>query len=344
MPAAALAAKIEAYPCFMESLLTIRNLRVEFPDGEHRKVRALNGVNLRIIPGEALGLLGESGCGKSTLAKSVLRLLPAGAKTTGGRIEWEGRDLLALSEQEMQQIRGARISLIPQDPGLALNPFMKIGKQVAEVLRAHRQWKWSRCCEEAESLLQVVRLENSGRRMFDAYPHQLSGGQQQRVVIAQAISCQPGLLIADEPTASLDAATEEEILRLLGEMKARHKLALLFITHDPKILTDLADRIAVMYAGRIIEKRTAENVLEAPLHPYAKALLACVPPERGEGRLARGQRLPTIPGNSPAPAVIPRGCSFAPRCSSRLEVCEQEVPQPKETAEKGFVECFLYDQ
>jgi peptide/nickel transport system ATP-binding protein len=164
------------------------------------------------------------------------------------------------------------------------------------------------------------------------------------VVIAQAISCQPGLLIADEPTASLDAATEEEILRLLGEMKERQKLALLFITHDPKILTDLADRIAVMYAGRIVEEQCAKNVLKAPLHPYAQALLACVPPERGEGRLARGQRLFTIPGNGPDPAAIPRGCSFAPRCSSRLEVCEQEVPQPKEMTEEGLVECFLYDR
>jgi ABC-type glutathione transport system ATPase component len=202
----------------MQQLLSIVDLHVKFQGRNAGEIHALNGVHLRVTTGTALGILGESGCGKSTLARVLLRLLPKTARIGKGSIQFEGRDLLALSERELERIRGARISLIPQEAGLALNPLMKVGKQVAEVVRAHNDWSWRRCQEEAETLLRLVHLEDSARRIFDAYPHQLSGGQQQRVVIAQAISCHPALVVADEPTASLDVEAEE------GKARARSAL------------------------------------------------------------------------------------------------------------------------
>lgn len=328
----------------MQPLLLISQLAVEFHDGAGRKIRALNGVNLRVHSGETIGLLGESGCGKSTLARTLLRLLPANAAITKGSIEFAGRDVLAADDRDLEQIRGARISLIPQEPGLALNPLMKAGRQIAEVLRAHRDWTWRRCCEEADALLELVHLEDSARRMFDVYPHQLSGGQQQRVVIAQAISCQPAIVIADEPTASLDPNTEREILQLLQELKSRQKMAFLLITHDPKILNGLADHIAVMYAGRVIEEGAAEDVLAHPLHPYTKALVSCIPPPPGTRRLTFGERLPTIPGNSPEADATVCGCAFAPRCEHRMRTCEEKQPHAVEAQDGRVVECFLYER
>lgn len=325
----------------MPPLLTISDLHVEFHGRDRKRVRALNGVNLRVSAGEVTGLLGESGCGKSTLARTLLQMLPDNARITKGAVEFEGRDLLKLRGRELQQVRGARISLIPQDPGLALNPFMKVGKQIAEVLRAHNDWQWKRCCEEAEALLSVVHLDGAVRRVFDAYPHQLSGGQQQRVVIAQSISCRPALVIADEPTSSLDSTTEKEILAIFGELKSQHRVALLFITHDPKILSGLADRVAIMYAGRIVEESSAAFALAQPLHPYAKALISCIPPER---RLAAGERLATIPGSSPDAEALSPGCNFAPRCESRKELCNQKAPCVTQMPDARLVECFLYER
>lgn len=328
----------------MQPLLAISDLHLEFQGRDARKVRALNGVNLRLFPGEVTGLLGESGCGKSTLARTLLGLLPETARVTSGTVAFEQRDLLAMKAAELQKIRGARISLIPQDPALALSPFLKVGKQIAEVLLAHTGRKWKRCCEEAEELLDAVHLAVPERRVFDAYPHQLSGGQQQRVVIAQAISCRPALIVADEPTSSLDSATEQEILDLFRELKAKHQSAFLLITHDPKILRGLADRVALMYAGRIVEESVAASALTQPLHPYAKALLSCTPPEPGEKRLARSERLPTIPGSAPdAEALLP-GCSFAPRCASRKTLCEQRAPCVTQMPDERLVECLLYER
>jgi len=328
----------------VRSLLAISDLCVEFHGRDKRTVRALNGVNLRLFPGEVTGLLGESGCGKSTLAKTLLGQLPETARVIKGAVDFEGRELLALKGAELNQIRGARISLIPQDPALALSPFLKVGKQIAEVLRAHSDLPWRRCCEEAESLLDAVHLAIPGRRVFDVYPHQMSGGQQQRVAIAQAISCRPALVVADEPTSSLDPDTEQEILELFGELKSKHQAAFLLITHDPKILRGLADRVAVMYAGRIVEEGSAAFALTQPLHPYAKALFSCIPPEPGERRLARGERLATIAGSAPnAEALLP-GCSFASRCEARRELCDQKAPGATQMPEERLVECFLYER
>lgn len=326
----------------MEPLLTVSDLRIQF-HGVHGINYALNGASFRLAPGETLGLLGESGCGKSTLAKALLRLLPADARVTAGAIRWEGKDLLGLKERELEDVRGRSISFVPQEPSLALNPFRKVGKQIAEVLRVHQKLSWRACCEKASELLRLVQLDNGARRLFDAYPHQLSGGQQQRVAIAQAVSCRPRLMIADEPTASVDPATQSEILGLLQELKTRNGMALLLITHDPGILEGLADRIAVMYAGRIVEENSAATVLHQPLHPYAKALISCARLEPGEKRLRQGERLPTIRGSSPDSETQPHGCAFAPRCDSKMDVCERRTPCPTKH-DSSLVECFLYER
>jgi len=326
----------------MMSLLRIVELRVDFVERDGRRTHALNGANIEVWHGEVLGVLGESGSGKSTIAKATLQLLPKTAQIMAGTIEFEGRNLLGLTEQEMAKLRGARIAMVPQDPGLALNPVMKVGDQIAEVIRAHRDWNWRRSRDEAGVFLERVHLSAKGRGMYDRYPHQLSGGQQQRVVIAQALACQPSLVIADEPTASLDSDTEREILGLFAELTAERKMSLLLITHDPKILRDLADRVVVMYAGRVVEEGLVEQVLHEPRHPYTRALLACAPGVTEERQLKAGMRLPSIEGSPPSPESLSVGCSFAPRCAERRELCDIRPPTPVETEAARHVECFLY--
>jgi len=331
----------------MKATLAVRNLRVKYWARDCRQVRqihALNGVNLQLFPGTAVGILGESACGKSTLAKTVVRILPSNSAVTDGALEFEGEDLLALNEKELETIRGARIALIPQDPGSALNPYLRVGKQIAEVLRVHTRQGWRRCCDDAKELLRLVGLEDSNRRIFDAYPHQLSGGQQQRVVIAQAMSCRPSLVIADEPTSSLDHATEVDILKLLRDLVSQRPACLLLIAHDPASLHGLVDHVAVMYAGRIVEEGPAQSVLNRPYHPYTKALISCVPPDPSYGKFSDGDRFITIPGRSPDGTSIPSSCVFAPRCGSRLDTCQEQTPFPIEVGNSHLVECFLYDR
>jgi oligopeptide/dipeptide ABC transporter ATP-binding protein len=326
----------------MKVLFKIVNLRMHYVESSSRKIHALNGANLEVHSGEVLGLLGESGSGKSTIAKASMRLLPKGAHVTQGRIELEGVDLLTLTEKELQKVRGARIALIPQEAGQSLNPVMKVGEQVAEVIRAHRTVNTKQCRQEAETLLQKVQLDLGNRRAYDAYPHQLSGGQQQRVAIAQALACQPALVIADEPTASLDPETAEEILQLLHSLKTNNTMSLLFITHDPKILLRLADRVAVMYAGRVIEESSLQQVFQDPLHPYTKALLACLTPVSQQLEPHPPKRLPSIEGSAPNPENLASGCSFAPRCSQRMSVCDGQHPFVIEKQSGRHVECFLH--
>ena len=259
----------------IESLLAVQDLSVSFTsNGRHTRI--VNSISFSIAPGEVVGLLGESGSGKTSIALAVLGLLPSNAQIESGSIRLRGRELLGLGERELQKVRGKEVSLVFQEPGIALNPVLHAGQQVVEVLRAHNSWSRKRCREEAESVLDQVRLSDVAR-VYSAYPHELSGGQRQRVAIAQALVCKPGLVIADEPTASLDTTIQADILALLKDLQQRLSLAFLLISHNPAILQKMAQRILVLHAGRIVEQGNASQVLREPQHPYTRHLLACVP-------------------------------------------------------------------
>lgn len=313
-------------------LLDVRNLSVIYPGA-----RVVRGVSFVIARGEVLGLLGESGCGKTTIALAILGLLPRGTAVTGS-ISFQDRELLALPEPEMRRIRGAGLSLIFQEPRATLNPVMQVGKQVAEVIRAHRKWPAARCTAEALEALARVGLDP---RVCQSYPHQLSGGQLQRVLIAQALACSPSLVVADEPTASLDTVTQSEILKLLGGLKANAQLSMLTITHHPAILNDLAERVLVMYAGQIVEAGTREQIYSQPLHPYTAELLRCVPPRPDR---SADKHLPAIPGEQPDFVSLPQGCAFAPRCRQKIPVCVTRPPELFEVGPSRGVRCHLYVQ
>ena len=259
----------------IESLLAVQDLSVSFTS-IGRQTRIVNSISFSITPGEVVGLLGESGSGKTSIALAVLGLLPSNAQIESGSIRLRGRELLGLGERELQKVRGKEVSLVFQEPGIALNPVLHAGQQVVEVLRAHNSWSRKRCREEAESVLDQVRLSDVAR-VYSAYPHELSGGQRQRVAIAQALVCKPGLVIADEPTASLDTTIQADILALLKDLQQRLSLAFLLISHNPAILQKMAQRILVLHAGRIVEQGNASQVLREPQHPYTRHLLACVP-------------------------------------------------------------------
>ena len=258
----------------IESLLAVQDLSVSFTSNG-RQTRIVNSISFSITPGEVVGLLGESGSGKTSIALAILGLLPSNAQIESGSIRLRGRELLGLGERELQKVRGKEISLVFQEPGIALNPVLHVGQQVVEVLRAHNSWSRKRCREEAESVLDQVLSDVA--RVYSAYPHELSGGQRQRVAIAQALVCKPGLVIADEPTASLDTTIQADILALLKDLQQRLSLAFLLISHNPAILQKMAQRILVLHAGRIVEQGNASQVLREPQHPYTRHLLACVP-------------------------------------------------------------------
>jgi ABC-type dipeptide/oligopeptide/nickel transport system ATPase component len=252
-------------------LLQVQNLTVTFGS-----VTAVDNVSLQLSPGETLGVVGESGSGKSVTAFSILRLVQPPGRITAGSIVFEGRDLLTLSEREMREIRGARISLIFQEPMTALNPVMRVGDQIAEALTVHRMASRAEARQRAAELLDAVRIPDAARRARD-YPHQLSGGMRQRVMVAIALACRPPLIIADEPTTALDVTIQAQVLDLLRELKARFNLALLLITHDFGVVAEMADRVAVMYRGRIVEEGPVRQILRSPVHEYTQNLLAAVP-------------------------------------------------------------------
>jgi ABC-type glutathione transport system ATPase component len=258
-----------------ESLLAVQDLSVCFTSSG-RQTRVVNSIRFSITTGEVVGVLGESGSGKTSMALAVLGLLPSNAQIESGSIRLRGRELVGLEERELQKIRGKEISLIFQEPGIALNPVLRVGQQIVEVLRAHNSWSRKRCREEAECMLEQVRLSDVAR-IYSAYPHELSGGQRQRVAIAQALACKPGLVIADEPTASLDTTIQADILALLKDLQQRLSLAFLLISHNPAILQKMAQRILVVHAGQIVEEGAASQVLHRPQHPYTQHLLECVP-------------------------------------------------------------------
>ena len=328
----------------MESLLEVRDLRVRYRTESGHTVRAVESVSFQIAAGEVVGVLGESGSGKSTLAASLLAMFPLNASVEDGVVLLQGKNLMKLTGEESRRIRGKNISLVYQEPGSALHPTMRIGSQIEEVLRAHTAHGSAERQDAARALLNSVFTSASDvERIYRSYPHQLSGGQRQRVAIAQAIACKPSLLVADEPTASLDPVTQREILELLKKLQRELKLAILFITHNPELLAGFADRVLVMYAGTIVEMGRASEILRSPLHPYTRALRNCRPGLNRTNEISLGSRLPVIPGDTPDLTVPSNGCVFEPRCSERVAICRERVPGVTTVGESAQVRCFKFD-
>ncbi|MBP6895498.1 MAG: ABC transporter ATP-binding protein [Pseudacidovorax sp.] len=318
------------------ALLDIQQLQTTF-DTRSGPVRAVDGVSLRVERGETVALVGESGSGKSVTAYSVLRLLPRGqGRISGGRILFDGQDLATLPEAAMRALRGNRISMIFQEPLSALNPVRSIGWQIVEAIRLHRPVREREAWARAVALLAQVGIPSPERRVHD-FAHQLSGGMRQRVVIAIALACEPDLLIADEPTTALDVTTQAQILALLRTLQAEHGMGLLLITHDLGVVAEVADRAAVMYAGRVVEQAPVDVLFEAPAHPYTAGLLASLAIEH----LPPGSRLPEIGGTVPSPANMPPGCAFAPRCSRAVARCHAQAPVLQDAGHGVHVACHL---
>jgi oligopeptide/dipeptide ABC transporter ATP-binding protein len=320
----------------------VRELSVTYSPEDGEPIRALDGVSIGVRSGEIVGVMGESGCGKSTLASALLRLLAPNSKCEGGTILVRGRDLLNLPERELRALRGREISLIPQDPALSLNPVMTAGSQVDEVLRAHLPLTAPQRRKRVMELFREVGFDHP-EEIYSAYPHQLSGGQRQRIAIAQAVACRPALLIADEPTSKLDATLQAEIVALLSQIRRQHGTSILVISHDPTLFAGFADRIAVLYAGRIVEVGSSAEILGRPLHPYTQALLRIATSSVITGSSAR-VRLPAIEGESPDPTCIPVGCRFEPRCSERMDVCSRRYPREFTPEPSRPVNCFKYGE
>ena len=320
----------------MEALLQVRDLHVHYNLSSAGPVGALQGVDFVISRGESVGVLGESGCGKSTLAATIMGLLPSEATVSRGSVRLRGRELVGLNQKELRSIRGTDLELIYQEPALALNPVLRVGQQVSDVVRAHLPGDRARAIQHAQDMLAGVGL--AGERYFRAYPHQLSGGQLQRVVIAQALVCRPALVTADEPTSSLDSTTQAEILGLLKRLRQEMGISLLLISHDPAVLATLCDRVLVVYAGKIVEQGPLPEVYCHPRHPYTEALLALMASRQGENR---DGPLPAIPGQPPNLSQLPSGCSFEPRCAERFEACAARAPEEVAEGERR-VRCFKY--
>ncbi|HEX8709942.1 MAG TPA: ABC transporter ATP-binding protein [Pyrinomonadaceae bacterium] len=325
----------------MPHLLEVRNLQTHFPT-RAGLVRAVDGVSFYVDRGELLGLVGESGCGKSITALSVMRLISEPGKIVGGEIDFDGEDLLAASEARMREIRGDDIAMIFQDPMTSLNPVYKVGEQIAEALRLHRGMTRKEAREAAIEAMKEVAIPDPGRRVDD-YPHQLSGGMRQRVMIAMALACDPKLLIADEPTTALDVTIQAQILELLNELRRTRELGVLLITHDLGVVAEVADRVAVMYTGRIVEESPVEELFARPKMPYTEGLLRSVP-KLTAGEAKKVERLETIEGMVPSPTQLPPGCHFAPRCSHRMPRCTEGGEIPLYELGGGVrVRCVLYD-
>ena len=323
----------------MSHLLEVEHLQTHFPTRDGI-VKAVNDVSFHIGEGELLGLVGESGCGKSITALSVMRLIAPPGKIVAGSIKFKGEELTTASNARMREIRGNDIAMIFQDPMTSLNPVYTVGEQIAEALRLHRNLNKKQAIEASIEAMHEVSIPAPERRVRD-YPHQLSGGMRQRVMIAMALACNPLLLVADEPTTALDVTIQAQILELLDDLRKNRKLAVLLITHDLGVVAEVADRVAVMYTGKIVEQSGVDEIFENPKHPYTRGLLKSVP-KLSSKEIGRATRLSTIEGTVPSPTNLPKGCHFAPRCEFRMEVCTHgEIPlYHLETGEK--VRCVLY--
>ncbi len=319
-------------------LLSVQDLSVEFRT-RRGVARVLDGVSFELQRGQTLGVVGESGCGKSVTALAVMRLIaqPPG-RITAGRIVFDGRDLLSLSESEMRRVRGNRISMIFQEPMTSLNPAYTVGDQIAEAVRLHEGLSKAAAMARAEAMLEAVGIPDPQRRVHE-YPHQFSGGMRQRVMIAMALACKPDVLIADEPTTALDVTVQAQIFDLIADLRERTGTAVMLITHDMGAVAEMTDRVAVMYAGHIVETGDVAEVLHKPLHPYTQGLIACAP----GARTARpGEFLQEIPGTVPSLVERGAGCLFADRCAQVQPVCREQLP-PRTTAGPGrTVLCWLH--
>ncbi len=314
-------------------LLSIENLTIRFPT-EEGVATAVNSLDLSLGHGEILGLVGESGCGKSLTSLAVLKLVPQPGEIASGQIRFDGQDLLALPDKAIRKIRGARIAIIPQDPLTSLNPVYTIGDQIMEVLMLHKHLGRDEARQKAIELLDRVRLPNAAERIND-YPHQFSGGMRQRVMIAMALSCEPDVLIADEPTTALDVTVQAQILQLMRDIQREHRTAILLITHDLGVVAEMCERVAVMYAGSIVEQAAVRDLFHNPKHPYTQGLLHSLPTRNR-------RRLEPIEGQPPPITRIPPGCPFEPRCSQRMEVCTTIFPPLTPFGEGHEVCCYLY--
>jgi len=319
-------------------LLELDNLSTYYVSAQGtRVVRAVDEVSLRLNAGETLGIVGESGSGKSTLALTLMRVLPPAARIVGGRMLLDGEDLVTKSEVEMQHIRGKRIAMVLQDPMVSLNPLFTIGDQVAEPIRVHEGTARATAWKRAGELLKAVRIPSPEARLKQ-YPHEMSGGMRQRIVGAIGISCEPRLLIADEPTTSLDLTIQAQYLKMLRDLQQQHGLALIFITHNLGIVAKMCDQLAVMYAGRVVESGPVSRIFNAPAHPYTKALLNSIP-RMGDP----DQRLVAIDGQPPDLSNLPPGCAFAPRCPQAMPRCRDGAPPVFMPEEGRTARCWLAD-
>ncbi|MDE3838213.1 peptide ABC transporter ATP-binding protein [Bacillus methanolicus] len=321
----------------MTVLLELRNLKVYFKK-KNTDIPAVDGVDLKIRKGESVALVGESGSGKSITSLSIMRLIPIPpGKIVDGEIFFDGKDLVKLPEDEMCKIRGNDISMIFQEPMTSLNPVLTIGEQIIEMLIYHQKMSKALARKKAIQMLEMVGFSRANE-IIDDYPHRLSGGMRQRVMIAMAMSCNPKLLIADEPTTALDVTIQAQILELMKDLSKKFDTSILMITHDLGIVSEVADRVVVMYAGQVVEEATVDHLFDEPLHPYTDALIGSVPLIEGEI-----SRLKSIEGNVPSPEKYPKGCRFAPRCPKAFERCFSEMPQLIKKNGSRSVRCFLHE-
>ena len=317
-----------------EPLVRIKDLGVRFTRGA-QTIHAVNGVSLEQAPGEVLGVLGESGSGKSVTLRAMLRILPPHRSTVTGEVCVAGRDVLALSGAELEDYRGGTVSMIFQEPMLAFDPVFTIGQQIAESVKRHMKVDDRAARGRALEMLERVHIPSAKRRL-DAYPHEMSGGMRQRAMIALALACKPKVLLADEPTTALDATVQIQILLLLRELQREFGMSVIFVTHDVGVAIEVADRLAVMYAGRIVETGNVRDLIRAPRHPYTRGLLSST--VRGE---MRGQRIEAIPGSPPDMAALPAGCAFAPRCSHASAECLAAPPAAIDAGGGHIARCVL---
>ncbi|MBS4200214.1 ABC transporter ATP-binding protein [Bacillus sp. FJAT-49732] len=322
----------------MTTLLEVKNLKTHFFNRK-KVIPAVDGVDIKINKGETVALVGESGSGKSITSLSIMKLIPSPpGKIVDGEILFNGTDLAKLSENEMCKVRGNDISMIFQEPMTSLNPVLTIGEQITEVLIYHKKMSKKEATHKAIDLLKMVGFSRAEEIIHD-YPHRLSGGMRQRVMIAIAMSCDPKLLIADEPTTALDVTIQAQILDLMKELSKKTNTSILIITHDLGVVSDIADKVLVMYCGQVVEEASVEDLFDEPLHPYAVGLMESIPSLDGDT-----ERLLPIKGNVPSPDNFPKGCRFAPRCPHAFDRCLQEVPSLMSIDGKRSVRCFLYDK